>query len=168
MKTYGGTAPCIPNLTTRLRWVLKPTPGTFTSPKAAPGTHQIGWAGPKGYENIFWLCRQSNPDSSAVKPTAGLWHRVILYVDTSFSEEYSDPVFILKRAIFLALRVHRTYWPLTVISPPTLPWIWVTTFHGSFLYNLTSSSPYSLRPWRWRQHFPPKYELGGFTRGVKT
>lgn len=38
-----------------------------------------------------------------------------------------------------------------------LVWVWVTTFLEPCLYNWTSCSPYTLWPWRWRQHVPLKH-----------
>lgn len=43
-----------------------------------------------------------------------------------------------------------------VLSPPHLSRIWVCTFCGTIQYHLTTSSPYSFQPRRWRQHVSTK------------
>jgi hypothetical protein len=76
----GGTAPRIPDLSTRWRWVV-----SFTPRERAPGTHLIvGSVGPRAdldkavKRNIPSLCRDSKPDHPARNPALSRVHTTVL------------------------------------------------------------------------------------------
>jgi hypothetical protein len=90
-----------------------------------------------------------------------------LFISSQF---FSLPVMktnivVLKKAVFYQSYLQwwkAMFWPCNELLPCTphllcLLWVWVTTFLAPCLYNPTSCSSYTLRPWRWGQHVPLKH-----------
>jgi hypothetical protein len=100
----------------------------------------------------LWNMRNVTLDVNSV---FGLLHRRVVGDVADISEVHSSSIFGLNLCRLVCTTFYCSYWPRRGTSPHSISPSPVP-FANRMLYMRCKAQSYTLRPWRWRRHIPPK------------